>query len=499
MKKYILYTLILGIGIIMASCSKDKLNPLPKTAIADVNAFDNKDRIISQVNGLYAGVKSGNYRGGRFLVYNDIRPENFLNATSNGVTGYLLWNHTETADENNITSLWNACYAAIGRVNLFLEGLAASNPVSKGILTTLEYKQLQGEALALRGLIYHDLVVMYGKPYNLGAGATPGVPIRLMSYKDNTGNNMARSTVAEVYTQVLKDLDSAEVKLPLTYSTDLLNTTRIHRNTVIALKTRIYLTMNNYAKVISEAVKIVPQAVAPFSATTGVAHSLSANIVTVFSSPYTAKESIFSMPMTTTNLPGTQNSLASYYDPGPAGTGEYYLDSLAIYGNAGWNAADARKIGFTNTVIVRNTSGVITSKKTYMIKFPVGPTQTDFVPVIRYAEVLLNYAEAEALRTGGGVNALSVGLLNAVRGRSYAAGVYLLTDFANSTALKNAIMLERNIELLGEGFRNTDIMRTVAAIPAKGPVISILPTDVRYVFPIPTSELILNTLCIQNQ
>jgi hypothetical protein len=92
MKKSILYTLISGICFLMVACSTDLLDPLPKTSISDANAFDNKDRITSQVNGLYAGIKSGNYRGGRFLVYNDIRLDNLVNRTSNGVTGYLIWN-----------------------------------------------------------------------------------------------------------------------------------------------------------------------------------------------------------------------------------------------------------------------------------------------------------------------------------------------------------------------------------------------------------------------
>jgi hypothetical protein len=392
-----------------------------------------------------------------------------------------------TADESNVGTLWNAAYAAVNRINLFIEGLQAANPVASGIITATEYKQFIGEALALRGLIYHDMIVTFAKPYNMSAGATPGLPLRLIAYKDGTGNDMARSTVAEVYTQIIKDLDSAEIKLPLTYSSDLLNTTRIHRNTAIALKTRVYLGMNNWAKVLSESVKIVPQAVAPYAATTGVAHALQANIVTVFSTPYTTKESIFSMPMTATNLPGTQNSLTSYYAPGPAGTGEYYLNATAILGNAGWNAADARKVAFTT----------VSSSRTYLIKFPTGPLQTDYVPVIRYAEVLLNYAEAEA--NTNGVTALAVNLLNAVRGRSYAAGVYTVAGFADAAALKTAIMLERNIELLGEGLRNFDIMRTLSPIPINGASATIPSTDVKYVFPIPTAELIINKLCVQNQ
>jgi hypothetical protein len=486
MKKYIFNCLIISICFFMASCSTDYLEPLPRTAITDVNAFVNKDRIISQVNGLYAGVKSGNYRGGRYLVYNDVRPENFINRTSNGVTGYLLWNHTETADENNVTSLWNATYAAVNRVNLFLEGLAAANPVASGILTSAEFNQFKGEALALRGLIYLDMVVMYAKPYNMSP-ASPGLPLRLIAYKDESGNDLARSTVAEVYTQILADLDAAESLVALDNGSDLMNTTRIHRNTIIALKSRVYLSMNNWAKLKQEAVKIVPQVAAPFSATSGVAHALQASVVAVFTTPYTSKESIFSMPMTSTNLPGTQNSLTSYYAPGPAGTGEYYLNTTGIFGNAGWNAADVRKVSFI----------VVSSSRNYLTKFPTGPTQTDYVPVIRYAEVLLNYAEAEA--NTNGVTTLAVNLLNAVRGRSYPAGTYTVASFADAAALINAIMLERNIEFLGEGFRNFDLMRTVATIPAKSSVGAIPSTDVRYVFPIPTTEMIINKACVQNQ
>ena len=54
--------------------------------------------------------------------------------------------------------------------------------------------------------------------------------------------------------------------------------------------------MQKYSNVITEANKIVSPA-APFTATTGVTHALLADIVNVFRSPYTATESILSMPM----------------------------------------------------------------------------------------------------------------------------------------------------------------------------------------------------------
>ena len=146
--------------------------------------------------------------------------------------------------------------------------------------------------------------MLYAQPYNKDNGASPGLPLRLKANKTGAENDMARGKVSEVYTQVLADLNAAEPLAIDKYSTDLLNTTRIHKNTIIAFKTRVYLHMGDYAKVQSEAAKIV-SAASPFVATTGVPFALNSTFTGVFASPYTTKESIFSMPFTSTDLAGT--------------------------------------------------------------------------------------------------------------------------------------------------------------------------------------------------
>ena len=71
--------------------------------------------------------------------------------------------------------------------------------------------------------------------------------------------------------------------------------------------------MQNWASVVTESAKIV-SATAPFTASSGVAFRFKSSVYTaIFASPYTSKESIFSMPFTTTNTPGTQNGLPHYY------------------------------------------------------------------------------------------------------------------------------------------------------------------------------------------
>jgi hypothetical protein len=239
-------------------------------------------------------------------------------------------------------------------------------------------------------------LTLYARPYWDGNGSKPGLPLRLTGNKLRAEYQLARSSVADIYTQVLSDLNYAEANLPLAYASAELNTTRAHRNTVIALKTRVYLSMQKYADVITEANKIVTAA-APFTATTGVAHALQPDVTKIFTT-YNTTESIFSMPMTSTtgDNPGTQNQLAYYYSPasslGGVGNGEYSLNTKGIIGNTTvWSTTDKRR----NFI---KTTGSGASTRSWLTKFSAPSPYTDYVPVIRYAEVLLNLAEARVRR-----------------------------------------------------------------------------------------------------
>jgi starch-binding outer membrane protein, SusD/RagB family len=484
MKKKIKYIMTFCLGLVaMTSCHKELLSPVPQTFVADVTAFDTPARVANQVNSMYQGFKSGTFYGGRAQIAGDIRGEEFLNETTNGVTGYDVWllNATGTS-QNFIKNLWAQAYYVINLTNLFIDGMAAKGTSVVGTALSNNYI---AEARFLRAASYLKLLEHYAKPYADGNGSKPGVPLRLTGIKESGSSALARSTVAEVYAQIIADLDFAETNLPLTYTTAALNTTRAHRNTAIALKTRVYLAMQDYARVITEANKIVPQAVAPFSATSGVAHALQANIVNVFRTPYTTTESILSMPMTATagDNPGTQNQLG-YYWSRTTGNGEFSLNPSGIIANAGWTATDARR-GFNATV----------SGKPYLnTKFNAPSPYTDWVPVIRYSEVMLNLAEALA-RTNPGVNARALALLNAVRQRSDPATVLAPLTQAD---LINAILLERRIEFLGEGLRNFDLMRLLQTIPTKGGVSAKAPGEPGYIWPISADELSLNPLMTDN-
>lgn len=118
------------------------------------------------------------------------------------------------------------------------------------------------------------------------------------------------------------------------------------------------------------------------------------------------------------------------------------------------------------------------------------------VPMIRYAEVLLN--RAEALNELSGPTQESVGLLNLVRAR---AGVpqYNVNDFASKDALRNALLDERGWEFVAEGMRRMDLVRhgkLISRAVARGASNA---KDYMNLFPIPLNEIKANPKLVQNQ
>jgi len=482
-----------GISVFTISCRRELLTPIPQTSVSDASSFSTPSRVSGQLLSLYGTMKSGNFYGGRYVINGDIRGEDFINQTNNLITGSDVWALNPTNSATAVVNLWAQVYTTINDCNIFLEGMAKGGSTVVGATLAANYI---AEAKLIRAVSYYSLLQFYARPYADGNGSKLGVPLRLTGIKAPGSSDLVRSTVADVYTQILKDLNDAETGLPLTYGTgSATNTTRAHRNTAIALKTRVYLTMQKYAETITEANKIV-SASAPFSAASGVPHSLQANIANVFTT-YTTSESIFSMPMTNTtgDYPGTQNQLGYYFSPpsslGGVGNGEFALNDAGIVSDPGWSLTDARRTNF----VLKTGSGA--AARSWVTKYKSGGNYLDYVPVIRYAEVLLNLAEAK-VRSSNSIDAQAVALLNAVRNRSDATTTFTVASFATAAELINAILKERRIEFLGEGLRNTDLMRLLQAIPAKGTAQTKAPADVGYIWPIPASELSLNKLAVDN-
>ncbi|MEA4937349.1 MAG: RagB/SusD family nutrient uptake outer membrane protein [Paludibacter sp.] len=463
---------------LLTACD-DLLDTTSPSSVSSATIFNTPERIKGLVNGTYKSLKSSNLYNGQILFYNDIRAEEFVCRTENALAGGYVWANNINNLTGAVSSVWEQFYAVINSTNVLIDGLNKST----GIISDDQKKNYLGEAHFLRALAYFHLVTTYGRPYVEDNGAGKAVPLRLQPEISSANNDLERSTVASIYNQIIDDLDFAEENLPEAYTSNLLNTTRAHKNTAIALKTRVFLNKGAFDKVIEEASKIVPQDQAPFSATSGVKHALQSDITSVFSTNYTTSESIFSIPMTSSDPPaGT--ALAITYFSSPA----FVLNSNAngIISDAGWRSTDKR----------RNFVQYSSDLNLYLLaKYKKTSPAVDYIPVIRYAEVLLNYAEAEA-RDGSLTKAID--LLKAVRNRSdesYTFPANVLT----AGEILNTIRVERRIELLGEGFRTNDILRDLLTFPVK-PTLSSLtarevkPADDGYIFPIPNTEILTNKL-----
>lgn len=463
---------------VLTGCNKDALSPIPPTSITEDDAFANPQRVSQQVLGMYSAVKTSDFYAGRYQVSNEIRGEEFLNATLNVAAGLATWQFTLSPSNAEVQTTWRDAYAAINRSNVVFDGVQGTSAVTDAVK-----KQYQGEARFIRALCHYALVTLYARPYWDGNGSKEGIPLRLNAEIAGGNNKLARAKVDKVYDQILADLDFAEANLPLAYTNAYDNTTRAHRNTAIALKTRVYLSRRQYDKVIFEANKIV-SASAPYKASVGVAHQLSPTISAVFAAPYTSAESIFSFAFTTLDAPTTAGI---FYNPSPNGSGHFPLNPAGIVSNTGWKATDARR-----------AFNQVGGSSLWLRKWPKNPSsESDYGTVIRYAEILLNLSEA-IVRNTNTVDAAAVGLLNAVRQRSDPSTVFTVAMFATSQELLDQIATERRIELLGEGFRSFDRLRLGQTLLGKGSVPTITPTDIQYIWPIPLNELLINTDCIQN-
>ncbi len=472
--------LILAIGL--TACNDDFLNTVPKTTVAEDAAYSTPSKLLAQINNLYGQLQSATFYGGRFIVFNEQRGDEFGQNDGNAATGSAVWNQNVASTNEFINNVWGAAYTAINASNILISKLNGTTIISEA-----EAKAYMAEAKFVRALSYLALVQTYAKPYNLDKNSL-GVPLRLTPIAAEGNNDLARSTVGQVYSQIIKDLDEAETDLPASYETALLNTSRAKKSTAIALKTRVYLHQNEFRKVATEAAKLLSANGLQYTAGS-LTHRLEANIATVFGGSYTGVEAIFSIPFanTTTETPASQSALAFNYLGQPI----IPLATAGIGANAALNTAADARTGLIGTNAARQR---------VLRKFAITTAPfRDYVPVIRYAEVLLNYAEAAAQ-----INdlATATNLLKAVRNRANPSYVFADADFNTKEALLSTIITERRIELLGEGFRLPDLQRRLQILPAKtgsiGTAPLVLPTASNYIWPIPSGEISVNKLMIGN-
>ncbi|NJL15254.1 MAG: RagB/SusD family nutrient uptake outer membrane protein [Microscillaceae bacterium] len=504
-----------------ASCEVTDLTP--QNALSEETGFETPQRIELAVLGMYNAAQSGFYAGGQVRGYpfgaahiqqGDMRGEDMLNQA---LFYAITYESTYSPASANNVFMWNTLFALVNQANVIIQGVQGAE--SNGVLTEAEANAYEAEARFLRALSYHQLLIHFARPFGDNNGANPGLPIRDFAVTNastvDVGIAVGRNTVAECYDFILSDLDFAEANAPVTRGGNN-QVVRVTSGAAVALKTRVYQHLQDWASVITEANKLVPN-MAPFTSPVG-NYALQASPAGPFTNNFTT-ESIFSILNSDVDNPGVNGALAAMSGtPALGGRGLIRISPIA-YNNPFWRADDLRR----SLLLTQD------GRSYYTTKFDDYAGRSDNAPIIRYAEVLLNLSEA-IVRNTNSVDARALALLNAVRDRALASPTtqtYTAGDFANANALLDAILNERRIEFLGEGLRWSDIHRlaldpnfSTGGIPAKmsfGEAVfstynvntnpNTLPksipaipySDFRFLWPIPADELANNPTLAQQQ
>lgn len=461
-KKIILAAGLVG-SLSLAGCKKNNFED-PYNSFAPETAFTTPDRIEKASVGMYDQLQNASFYGGWAIIFPDIRG---IDATPATYFGQMALYNTLLATDGTVANAYRGAYRTIYEANLFLKYFTPN--ASK--VSAEKAAQYVGEAKFIRSLVYFSLVNLWAQPYSFTADASHlGVPLVLDAADDPfaPSNQIARSTVAEVYAQIETDLLDAASKLPTRgNSSDFSVVARATKGAAEALLARVYLYKGDYANAVKYADFVINSGF----------YDLNATPEMTFGAPYTTPESIFSVAHNGGDNPNTNNALGQHYGSSRRGDIPVFKSYIDLM-----EETDLRRVNLTEEV----SGGYWTTK------YNAGTT--DWVPVLRYAEVLLIKAEALARAEATGVNATALALVNEIRERSDATPVAPATK----EALIDAIMLERRIELAFEGQASFDFLRTGRDIPAHGIVPAQSYGNPYMVLPFPKYDTDKNPNLVQN-
>ena len=431
MKKKSLYIIALA-SLTMFSC-KDFLDVKPTDSTDSSVTIQTLADAKVMINGLTRKVAQSSLYGRNMLLYGDTKGGDLtIVSQGRGLDALYVFNHS--VNNNNYADFWTDGYNAIMQANNIIksiDGLQAAG-------TELDFNNYEGQALTFRALLHFDLVKLYGKTYTEDPNAH-GVPV--VTELLETSALPLRSKVADVYTQIIADLEAAAPLLSKTKSNGYIN---YYLNR--AILSRVYMTMGNYDKALATAEEIIDSKV----------YSLYSNSEWVSSwANQFGKESIFEITIAKDQGDLGSSSLGFYYLKnkvnnalGNFTASDYFLERL------GQDETDVRWGIFTDDELERQAS---------CYKY-VGSVEMDGdgkdtytavnIKVARLSEIYLNAAES-ALKKSSPDKTKAATYLNEIRKRS--PKLPLATA---ATVTEQMILDEKSKELYGEGFRYWDMIRT---------------------------------------
>jgi hypothetical protein len=460
--KKLIYTvfMVVGVAALITSCSKESLDPSMAQDKIVEGSITKAEDVMGVLYGAYNRLTATSYYGRDVIIYGEIRADN---AFSNGNSGRFtnVGKMQMTTTDGYATGTWTAIYQVIASCNILI-GLDPAE--IEGDLA--EINHYIGQAYALRALAHFDLLRIYGQQHVSGGGDV-GIPY-IEEYK---GENLtpSRNTVDDVKSKIYSDINTAISLM----SNDLNDPSHCYMSTwgAYALQSRVALYFGDWSDVVSAAEEVI-----------GSGEYVIIPEADFIASWYTksSPNSIFELAYSTTDN-NNINGLSQIYRGAAYGDIQALEDLQSIFDPGDVRADTTYMIGIgAETGLLRNLG-----------KYP-SADYSDNINLIRYEEVILNYAEALFELNQPGLALDQLTLITEERG----AIPYGVASKAN-------ILQERRRELCFEGFRFDDLARNGMDIPLVSPFEQThggpAYGSYNYAYPIPDVEMNANSEMIQNQ
>ena len=483
--KYNLIAIAL-LGFSFSSCS-DFLEQNPQTDLSENDFYKTADDILSAVNGAYSSLQEGDIYG-NWYVFGEIPSDNTRNQLSGSVTTQNEFDQFYIDTQNSmIANFWKAAYKVINRTNTILgriDGIEINTELAN------RYKL---ECKFIRALMYFNLVRVYGD-----------VPLVLKEISISESYDILREPKENVYNQIIADLKEAQ-DLPVSYSTA--EDGRATQGAAKALLANVYMTLHKYAEAETILAEIINSG--RYSLLENTPGSLNIDGYKNVFSPvnHNSKEGIFEIQFLKGGY-GEGSNYANNFVPensgtnvvAVGGTGGNNIPEMDIY-NA-YEEGDLRRDFSMSLGYYDNRKNNEWVESRYVCKFMDVPYQNNDAsnnyPVIRYADVILMYAEA---LNQNGKTAEACKYLNMTRRRGFG---YQTTetspvDLQTTDKAQFALMVEqeRRVELAFENHRWFDLIRigrAVEVMRSKGFSLN----ETNLICPIPQKQIDVNPKLTQN-
>ncbi|GAB4012676.1 RagB/SusD family nutrient uptake outer membrane protein [Spirosoma migulaei] len=452
----------------LASCNDDFLSLTPETDRNTTNFYQTAADFNNAVVGTYNALKLSGVYGTSLYWMGEVSTDNTDFGVNTrqavNVDNFQFVDHTYTSLNDIIFSAWRDHYRGISRANAILTRIESAKIADN---LKMQYK---GEAQFLRALFYFDLVRLFGD-----------IPLITTEITTPDGaSSLTRTPAEDVYKLIISDLQSAEQALPISYGTADIG--RVPQGAAKALLGKVYLTRKDWATAAAKLKEVI----------TSGKYQLLPKYADVFSyATPTNAEILFNVQYKSGNT-----GQGSGFGPVQASEGARITGGSMRYPTAdmetAYEAGDQRK-SFSMKSSYLDATGQLVNQR-YVSKYVqfgalASDSDIDF-PVLRYADVLLMYAEA---LNEVDFNPEAVTYLNQVRKRAGLAD----TKAADQASFRLAIEQERRVEFAFENQRWFDLVRTgryVTVMNAKGLKVQ----DFNTLFLIPQREIDLNKSLKQN-